>query len=84
MFLKIKLINLNHSVTCSTLALSLGLTLATQSVPALAITNDDIVDAISPSTAYLRNGFKLQDGTIKELKGVKTGESLKYCSPVSV
>jgi len=84
MFLKIKLINLNHSVKCSTLALSLGLILATQSVPALAITNDDIVDAISPSTAYLRNGFKLQDGTIKELKSVKTGESLKYCNPVSV
>jgi len=84
MFLKIKLINLNHSVKCSTSALSLGLILATQSVPALAITNDDIVDAISPSTAYLRNGFKLQDGTIKELKSVKMGESLKYCSPVSV
>ena len=51
---------------------------------ALALTNSDIVNATSPSSIYMRKGFELSDGSIKELMSHQTGASLYYCNPVSV
>jgi hypothetical protein len=51
---------------------------------AFAMTNSDIVNASSPSSVYMRKGFELSDGSIKELVSHKTGVSLYYCNPVSV
>ena len=50
----------------------------------VALSNDDIVRAYSPSSVMLRSGFELPDGTIKELESIKVGQSLSYCNPVSV
>ena len=49
-----------------------------------ALSNSDIVNATSPSSVYMRKGFELSDGSIKELVSHKTGVSLYYCNPVSV
>jgi len=49
-----------------------------------ALSNSDIVNATSPSLVYMRKGFELSDGSIKELVSHKTGVSLYYCNPVSV
>lgn len=69
--------------SCGWMASWAVLLLATPSL-ALALTNSDIVDATSPSSVYMRKGFELSDGSIKELVSHKTGVSLYYCNPVSV
>lgn len=63
---------------------TLGVMLLAMPHMAIAITNASIVDAVSPSSIYMRNGFELQNGSIRELIGHKTGETLHYCNPVSV
>ena len=63
---------------------TLGVMLLAMPHVAIAITNASIVDAVSPSSIYMRNGFELQNGSIRELIGHKTGETLHYCNPVSV
>ena len=61
----------------------IALTLA-NSGAVIALSNNDIVSAYSPSNMMLRGGFELPNGTIKELESVKVGQSLTYCNPVSV
>ena len=58
--------------------------LLTKSGVAVAITNADIVNAVSIDSGYLRDSFELKNGSIKELRGQKIGESLRYCNPVSI
>ena len=79
-------INLNGRMVPLTMAAIFLLMLLTKSGVAVAITNADIVDAVRVSieSEYLRNNFELKNGSIKELKSQKTGESLHYCNPVSI
>ena len=76
--------NINRQMMSLIMAATLLILLLTKSGVAAAITNADIVDAVNIDSGYLRNSFELKNGSIKELRGQKIGESLRYCNPVSI
>ena len=76
--------NINRQMMPLIMVANLLILLLTKSGAAAAITNADIVDAVSNDSGYLRDSFELKNGSIKELRGQKIGESLRYCNPVSI